>query len=1112
MRGFIVRVAQIAVTLTVGLAILASLAVWRLSQGPVSLNFLTPALERTFSVEDTPFAVQVGDTSLVWGGWRRVADLRVRNTRIYGPDGKLMALLPELSIGLSLRGLIQGDLAVSRLDVMGLRARVERLPDGRFDFEMPVEAGDETIVERSPGSLVQGALRPLRERTGPFKYLRRFALVGAKFLYADRQSGNLWQLPGVDLVTEFHLDGIDTKLALILDVDGKRTELVGTIIHDLRSGRTGGRVDFNSLQPALIARAIPDVREVANLEIPLSGAVNFEFGQKWKLLGLNLRLKSEVGDASVAMRYPTTGGPTEVVLQLDKVQLAALARAAPALASLSGMEVPVSGRISGLALASGIFRVAAIDVTSGAGRVELPGILPQPVQLSRARLAVEIADDQASMTIQEVLFDFGGPKISLTGRVERSPAQYRLRADAKLAQASMADLDKYWPLALGETARQWVVENIAKGTVSEGAASMVLHAPADDPWSPTLESINGELQYQGLAVNFWDRMPKVVDVGGTATFDAGRFDFAVTNGSLNDVAVEQAVIGITGLDKEDQDIAIDVGLRGPAQRIADILDRKPLGYIARFGVTPKAVSGDAVMRATFAFPLVTDLALDQLQVTASGTLRNFGVASMPYDLSIGAGDLKLKMTNDAIDVNGSLELSSVPMTVDWRENFTDGSELRRRLVLAGRVPDLGRLGFGVPAVDVVRGPAEASLILTGKTDGTTELLAGFELEEATISVPELDWTKPAGVPGTANVLLAMKQDSLLAIEQFSVETDKTKLLGSARPRDVGPGAWRVAVDRFENGDVDFSGKIDLGPENAVAIDVSGKRFDVGPLLDELSRGEPEPAAEQRQYRVSARFEELRWGPDKRLNDANLLVRHNGEVTQALVLDGTLGERAALSVKYLPGPDGQILRVSADDFGETLAVSPSKSRVSGGTLLIRGLRPTPDAPLTGNFLASRFRVSRAPLLARVLQVASLSGIVDALSRKGLAFDAFEGDFLYREGRLTLSKASAHGSSVGVTANGVLDFNDESATLGGTLVPAYSLNRAIGKIPVIGSLLTGGAQEGVFAATYRAVGPLENPKVTVNPLSALAPGFLRNLFGLGARPPKGDATTPPPTAPN
>jgi uncharacterized protein YhdP len=153
-------------------------------------------------------------------------------------------------------------------------------------------------------------------------------------------------------------------------------------------------------------------------------------------------------------------------------------------------------------------------------------------------------------------------------------------------------------------------------------------------------------------------------------------------------------------------------------------------------------------------------------------------------------------------------------------------------------------------------------------------------------------------------------------------------------------------------------------------------------------------------------------------------------------------------------------------------------------------------MEGEFVASRFTLSRAPLLARVLQVASLTGIGDALTSKGLPFDAFEGQFAYSGGRVTFTKASAYGSSIGVSGNGALDLGKDTVTVSGTLVPAYSLNRVLGKIPVIGALITGGENEGVFAATYRVDGPIEEPKVEVNPLSALAPGFLRNLFGLGA----------------
>jgi len=36
--------------------------------------------------------------------------------------------------------------------------------------------------------------------------------------------------------------------------------------------------------------------------------------------------------------------------------------------------------------------------------------------------------------------------------------------------------------------------------------------------------------------------------------------------------------------------------------------------------------------------------------------------------------------------------------------------------------------------------------------------------------------------------------------------------------------------------------------------------------------------------------------------------------------------------------------------------------------------------------------------------------------------------------------------------------------------------------------------MFAVTYHATGPLEQPEIAVNPLAALTPGFLRGVFDL------------------
>jgi hypothetical protein len=56
----------------------------------------------------------------------------------------------------------------------------------------------------------------------------------------------------------------------------------------------------------------------------------------------------------------------------------------------------------------------------------------------------------------------------------------------------------------------------------------------------------------------------------------------------------------------------------------------------------------------------------------------------------------------------------------------------------------------------------------------------------------------------------------------------------------------------------------------------------------------------------------------------------------------------------------------------------------------------------------------------------------------------------------------------------------------------LNGIIGHLPLVGWVLTGGEDQGLFAASFRLTGSNDDPTVTVNPLSALTPGLLRKMF--------------------
>ena len=56
----------------------------------------------------------------------------------------------------------------------------------------------------------------------------------------------------------------------------------------------------------------------------------------------------------------------------------------------------------------------------------------------------------------------------------------------------------------------------------------------------------------------------------------------------------------------------------------------------------------------------------------------------------------------------------------------------------------------------------------------------------------------------------------------------------------------------------------------------------------------------------------------------------------------------------------------------------------------------------------------------------------------------------------------------------------------------LNNLLSNVPLLGPLLTGGKDGGLFAVSYQLSGPLDDLKTDVNMMSAMTPGALRELF--------------------
>ena len=136
----------------------------------------------------------------------------------------------------------------------------------------------------------------------------------------------------------------------------------------------------------------------------------------------------------------------------------------------------------------------------------------------------------------------------------------------------------------------------------------------------------------------------------------------------------------------------------------------------------------------------------------------------------------------------------------------------------------------------------------------------------------------------------------------------------------------------------------------------------------------------------------------------------------------------------------------------------------------------------------FKLKEVPALTKILTLASLQGIADLLSGEGIRFDDFEMKFQNKKNLITINEIYAIGPAISILMEGYIEKND-LISLRGTLVPATTINKAIGSIPVIGELLVGKKTgEGVFGISFKIKGPPGKTETTVNPIKTLTPRFI------------------------
>ena len=810
------------------------------------------------------------------------------------------------------------------------------------------------------------------------------------------------------------------------------------------------------------------------------------------------------GSAHFGGDYIYTLADNNLVVRLNFADLrpARWADAAPSLAGLGALDVPFSGQV--IAVIDGgalTLRDATWDVSLGAGEIRQSALAGGELAVAGARMQGGYDPARHRLNIGLLTVELPRGAMGVSGTVDGvdavllaggGPPPLDMRLVLAAEGLALDDFPALWPDYAAVDTRNWVTQHLHDGTVDRLQAQLDLHIDLaeDAPKRAVINRFDGTLSFSGLSAEYFRPLPPARDVSGSASFDRTEITFTASSGEVGGIKVSGATARFYQLDTHDEQAKIDVDAAGPLAEALGVLDTPPLYYARGMGIEAKRAAGKFSAQLDLAFPLVRDLPLDRIDYTATAALSGVGIGNIIAGRDLSDGNLTLKLDRDSAQASGTARLAGIPIDLTWHQALQPKAAVRTRYDLSAQLDDAQRDELGLDMFDgYVRGPIglTASYTLSGTREA--QLITTLDLSKTALALPWLGWSKPAGTAATARAALDLAHDKIAALRDVRISGAG---LDASLSAGFGPaGMNSVVVDHLAVGQTDLHGSLGIGADGRWTITAEGKSLDATALLKQIDK-RPDQASEP-PLTIDARLDRLILGPGRQASRvAAMLVSDGPHWTQAAIMLG-LGDKANASVNFGGALGERQFKLTTEDFGALLKLADVYDNVQGGSLVLTGAAQDREGKrvLVADAVGSDYRVVGAPALARLLSLASLSGVSALLSGEGIPFSRLAGQVSFAGDLISLNGMRAYGGALGINASGNVDRVTGAMSIAGTLVPAYTLNSVLGDIPVLGDLV-GGAGQGIFAANFRIYGQREAPTVSVNPLSTLAPGLLRQLF--------------------
>ncbi|MBS9477891.1 YhdP family protein [Ancylobacter radicis] len=1107
--------------------------------GVLTIDMARPYVERALEARLAPGqTVQIGaitgDRAADGGMLLRASDIVVRDAA-----GEIIATAPQAEVEMQ-DTLLPWLMRPQRVDLVGVTVTVRIDPQGTVAISTegakPLQAPLAPVAVKDPSAAPASneassapaeatadgtPLLPLRipalaaiakgfDQGGlDGGALSQLGLKDGTLIVRSEASGRQWTFNDIDLSVsspetggmafDLKSGGTDgpwsARAAIGPLADGRRTVSVG--VRDLAprdlliaAGKAGDDIHATSpLSVDFSADIDPTGLVLASTGRLVAGAGEFQ-------MGADVAGRMMLDEVTIAFRFD----PAAKVVMIDTLA----AHAGP-------FMMDIAARLSVPDTAEGRWTLEATRSTASFGGGGRYADKDPPFVLDNNQLALSYDPAAKRIAIDKGVLRGAQGGIDLSGGLELSGEEPALGLNMSATPMSATSLKRMWPLVAAPEVRQWVYDNMISGEVQSAKISFL--APLSSIGNKQKPLPNDAVDILISGTNgIFQPVPNMPAVRGADILVHGKGRSAqvtATKGYMESPAgrrlnLPQGVFDVPNTIMDKPAAKVQFSLEGSAAAAVELIGLSPLPVPPEERLDPTAVKGDIAGSAQVNIRLSENIQPADVDYAFDASLTGFGLDNILMGQKLEDASVKVFVTPAAAVLRGDGKIGGAPASFE----YTRPTQGNATFTLAANLDDAARTRL---ALDLGGLSGNVGVKLTGSIGPKTKSIeVDLDLTGARLAELVPGWSKPIGKAArlTADATLTAKGTRL---DNLVVTGQGVNIRGTVE-LDSKAAFISANLPTFQLSDGDNASVKAETADGAMKITVRGEVIEARAFLKSLLEAP-----------VAGRQNEKPADVDLDVN-LGVVVGNNGETMRQAVLKLSRrnGDLRAFSLGALVGRDGGVkgelvardrgrplLRVTTTDAGALLRFINLYPRIYGGDLWIEVDAPRGDGAAQAGVVNMRDFIIRGETgLDRLIAAAPAAQRDGKLSPgSAIVFRKLQVDFVRTAEVLDIKDGAIWGPSIGSTFDGNLDFAADRISVRGTYVPAYGLNNLFSRVPVLGFFLGGGPNEGLVGVTYEIVGPLSGPTLRINPISAVAPGFLRKIFEFRQAP----DPTPPATIP-